>query len=66
MREALTFDDVLLKPQYSEVLPQETGLFSSVSKSLPLAIPILSAAMDSVTEFSMARHGSSWRVGGCS
>lgn len=58
MREALTFDDVLLKPQYSEVLPQETCLFSSVSKSLPLAIPILSAAMDSVTEFSMARYGS--------
>ncbi len=55
MREALTFDDVLLKPQYSEVLPQETCLSSSVSKSLPLSIPILSAAMDSITEFSMAR-----------
>ncbi len=48
MCEALTFDDVLLKPQYSEVLPKETCLFSSVSESLSLAIPILSAAMDSV------------------
>ncbi|SYX09046.1 Inosine-5'-monophosphate dehydrogenase,inosine 5'-monophosphate dehydrogenase,L-lactate dehydrogenase (FMN-dependent) and related alpha-hydroxy acid dehydrogenases,inosine-5'-monophosphate dehydrogenase,IMP dehydrogenase / GMP reductase domain [Chlamydia poikilotherma] len=55
MREALTFDDVLLVPQYSDVLPQDTCLASSISGSLPLTIPILSAAMDSVTELSMAR-----------
>ncbi|BAE81199.1 inosine-5'-monophosphate dehydrogenase [Chlamydia felis Fe/C-56] len=54
MREALTFDDVLLVPQYSEVLPGEACLSASVSESLDLAIPILSAAMDSVTELSMA------------
>ncbi|WP_348662610.1 IMP dehydrogenase [Chlamydia vaughanii] len=54
MREALTFDDVLLTPQYSEVLPHETCLSSYISRSLSLNIPILSAAMDSVTEFSMA------------
>ncbi|AAF39297.1 guanosine monophosphate reductase [Chlamydia muridarum str. Nigg] len=54
MREALTFDDVLLVPQYSEVLPQDACLTSSVSESLSLTIPILSAAMDSVTELSMA------------
>ncbi|MEF9497077.1 IMP dehydrogenase [Chlamydia sp. 04-14] len=55
MREALTFDDVLLVPQYSEVLPQDTCLASSLSESLALTIPVLSAAMDSVTELSMAK-----------
>lgn len=54
MRESLTFDDVLLVPQYSEVLPSETCLSSYVSSRLSLNIPILSAAMDTVTEFSMA------------
>ncbi|WP_100933948.1 IMP dehydrogenase [Candidatus Chlamydia corallus] len=54
MEEALTFDDVLLIPQYSEILPSEVSLNTAISKTLSLRIPILSAAMDSVTETSMA------------
>ncbi|WP_201456961.1 IMP dehydrogenase [Chlamydia sp. 17-3921] len=54
MEEALTFDDVLLIPQYSEILPSEVCLETQLSPCQPLAIPILSAAMDSVTETSMA------------
>ncbi|SPN73333.1 Inosine-5'-monophosphate dehydrogenase,inosine 5'-monophosphate dehydrogenase,L-lactate dehydrogenase (FMN-dependent) and related alpha-hydroxy acid dehydrogenases,inosine-5'-monophosphate dehydrogenase,IMP dehydrogenase / GMP reductase domain [Chlamydia serpentis] len=52
--EALTFDDVLLIPQYSEILPSEVCLKTAISKTLILDIPILSAAMDSVTETDMA------------
>lgn len=54
MEEALTFDDVLLIPQYSEILPSEVSLKTAISKTLSLNIPILSAAMDSVTETAMA------------
>jgi len=48
--EALTFDDVLLVPQYSEVLPREVCLKTRLSAAIELNIPILSAAMDTVSE----------------
>lgn len=50
----LTFDDVLLVPQYSETLPRETDISSKVSKGLKVNIPLISAAMDTVTEHKMA------------
>ncbi len=52
--EALTFDDVLLVPAYSEVLPREVDTRTRLTKKLRLSIPILSAAMDTVTEAKMA------------
>ncbi|MBR1868785.1 MAG: IMP dehydrogenase, partial [Bacteroidales bacterium] len=52
--KGLTFDDVLLIPAYSEVLPREVCLKSRFSRSIPLNIPIVSAAMDTVTEAPMA------------
>lgn len=52
--EGLTFDDVLLVPAYSEVLPREVSLNSRLTKSLSLNVPFLSAAMDTVTEANLA------------
>lgn len=52
--EGLTFDDVLLMPAYSEVLPRETDLSTRLTKTLRLNIPMLSAAMDTVTEANLA------------
>ena len=52
--EGLTFDDVLLIPSYSEVLPKEVDLSSRFSRNITLNIPIVSAAMDTVTEAPMA------------
>src|SRR5580700_6085587 len=61
LRECLTFDDVLLAPAYSEVLPKDVDTRTRLTKSIELNIPILSAAMDSVTEartaITMAREG---------
>ncbi|MGQ9677723.1 MAG: IMP dehydrogenase [bacterium] len=54
MKEALTFDDVLLVPQRSEVLPSEVTIFSRFSKGITLYLPLVSAAMDTVTEAKMA------------
>jgi len=51
---ALTFDDVLLKPNYSDVLPRETNLSTKLTRNLNINIPLLSAAMDTVTEFQLA------------
>ena len=48
--EGLTFDDVLLIPQASEVIPSEVVLKTKLTKKLELNVPILSAAMDTVTE----------------
>ncbi|MBA5776841.1 IMP dehydrogenase [Stappia sp. F7233] len=53
-REALTFDDVLLLPGHSEVLPGEADLRSRVTRELSLNLPILSSAMDTVTEAKLA------------
>ncbi len=50
----LTFDDVLLAPQYSEILPKDTDTSIKISKSITLQIPFFSAAMDTVTESNMA------------
>jgi IMP dehydrogenase len=52
--EALTYDDVLLVPAYSEVLPRETNTTTQLSRNITLNIPIVSAAMDTVTEAEMA------------
>ncbi|MDR2841032.1 MAG: IMP dehydrogenase [Paludibacter sp.] len=52
--EGLTFDDVLLIPAYSEVLPREVNLTTRFSKNIELHVPIVSAAMDTVTEAKMA------------
>ena len=54
IKEALTFDDVLLEPKYSEVLPSQVLTETSLSNNLNLNIPILSSAMDTVTESKMA------------
>ena len=53
-KEALTFDDVLLQPGYSEVLPREVDLSTRLTAAITLNIPILSAAMDTVTEARLA------------
>ncbi|MCZ6893838.1 MAG: IMP dehydrogenase, partial [Gammaproteobacteria bacterium] len=53
-KEALTFDDVLLQPGYSEVLPREVDLATSLTREIQLSIPLLSAAMDTVTESRLA------------
>ena len=54
IEEGLTYDDVLLLPSYSEILPNNVDIKSKFSKNIPLNIPIISAAMDTVTESSMA------------
>ena len=54
IKEALTFDDVLLVPRYSSVLPSETNLHTDLGYNLKLKIPFLSSAMDTVTESNMA------------
>ena len=60
-QEGLTFDDVLLVPAYSEVLPREVSIKSRFSRNIALNIPIVSAAMDTVTEapiaIAIAREG---------
>ncbi|MBB6063009.1 IMP dehydrogenase [Thermosipho japonicus] len=55
MREALTFDDVLLVPGYSEVLPAQVDVTTRLTKRIRLKIPLLSAAMDTVTEAELAK-----------
>ena len=52
--DGLTFDDVLLIPQYSEVLPRDVSVKTQFSRSIELNIPVVSAAMDTVTEASLA------------
>src|SRR6476661_9859967 len=52
--EAFTFDDVLLKPGMSEVLPSEVDIRTHITRSIALNLPIVASAMDTVTEFKMA------------
>jgi len=54
VHEGIAFDDVLLVPQYSEILPTDVSLSTKLTNSIKLKIPILSAAMDTVTESEMA------------
>ena len=54
IKEALTFDDVTLAPKYSEILPSDVDTSIKLSESLKLKIPILSSAMDTITESKMA------------
>jgi IMP dehydrogenase len=54
LQEALTFDDVLLVPAYSEVLPREVDLSTPVTRRIRVNLPLLSAAMDTVTEARLA------------
>ena len=54
IKEALTFDDVLLLPRYSNVLPSEADISLNLTKKIKLHVPFLSSAMDTVTESRMA------------
>ena len=54
LQQALTFDDVLLVPAYSNVLPREVSLATQLTRNIHLNIPLLSAAMDTVTEAPLA------------
>jgi IMP dehydrogenase len=54
LQKALTFDDVLLVPAYSAILPKETSLKTSLTRNISLSIPLVSAAMDTVTEARLA------------
>ena len=53
-KEALTFDDVLIRPAYSDVLPSDVDLITKLTTEIDLNIPLLSAAMDTVTESRLA------------
>ncbi|HVW29493.1 MAG TPA: IMP dehydrogenase [Polyangiaceae bacterium] len=61
LRQCLTFDDVMLVPAYSDVVPADVDVRSRLTRNIELNIPLVSAAMDSVTEaraaIAMARHG---------
>ena len=61
IHEALTFDDITFLPNYSEVLPVETNVETMLTREIKMGIPLVSAAMDTVTEsetaISMAREG---------
>ena len=55
MKEVLTFDDVLLVPQYSEVLPKDVKIDTRLTRQIRINIPLVSAAMDTVTEAALAK-----------
>ena len=52
--EALTFDDVLIRPGLSEVLPGDVDIRSFITRTIPVNVPIVASAMDTVTEAAMA------------
>src|SRR5690554_6440074 len=53
-QEALTFDDVLLVPAYSDVLPRDVDLSTQLTRNITIKLPLLSAAMDTITESRLA------------
>lgn len=53
-QQAITFDDVLLSPRYSNVLPHQVDLKTNITRNIQLNIPLVSAAMDTVTESRLA------------
>ena len=59
--EGITFDDVLLVPAYSEIIPNEVDLRTKLTRTIDISIPLISAGMDTVTEsrmaIAMARQG---------
>ena len=54
VQEGITFDDVLLIPAYSDVTPNKVNVSTRFSRNIPINIPVVSAAMDTVTESDMA------------
>ena len=54
IEEAITFDDILLVPDYSEIMPNDVSLKTQLTRGLSLNLPLVSAAMDTVTESAMA------------
>jgi IMP dehydrogenase len=54
IKEALTFDDILIEPSYSDILPTEVDTKSKLTRNISLNIPLISSAMDTVTEYQMA------------
>ena len=67
VQKALTFDDVLLVPAHSDVLPREVSLKTRLTRSISLNIPVVSAAMDTVTEsrlaIAIAQEGGIGKIG---
>ena len=64
VEEALAFDDVLVVPAYSQVLPSSTSTVTRLTRGITLNIPVISAAMDTVTEVGNGdRHGAAWGYG---
>ena len=61
--KALTFDDVLLVPAYSQVLPKDTRLSTQFSRRIALNLPLVSAAMDTVTEACKAAGVAAIKIG---
>src|SRR4030066_1513911 len=54
LKDALTFDDVLLEPAFSKVLPRDVDVSTRLTREIRLNVPLLSAAMDTVTEHQLA------------
>ncbi len=66
IRDAFTFDDVLLEPARSAVLPANTDISTRLTQKINLRVPLMSAAMDTVTEHRLGHcDGAGWRYWRC-